>query len=132
MSSILLVELVDIPLLNSIARLTNDFGVIRYVRYLDDGLLELRNSSAADIAKQQLEAITRVHPFLRFDIRFGNERIEYLDLDIYRGANYHRTAQWQTRTYEKDLALHLYTPFSSWHPWHQRRALVLGELSRHA
>eukprot|EP01052_Picozoa_sp_SAG31_P001875 SAG31_NODE_63_length_28659_cov_23.074685_10_plen_118_part_00 len=55
----------------------------------------------------------------------------FLDLCIYKGDRWSTDRRLDSRCYQKPMDRYLYTPFSSEHPKHCHKGIVLGELRRY-
>ncbi len=61
-------------------------------------------------------------------VHYSHSEIDFLDLTIYKNSIYNRL---ETRTFQKPANLYQYLHFSSNHPRHLFKAIIIGELIRY-
>jgi len=98
-----------------------------YRRLIDDLAFRCIDMNTALAARSWLE---RCHPSLKFVFTLATDSFDFLDLHVQRAPGFASHGKYFTRLYEKPISKFLYTPFNSFHPLHNKSALVIGELTR--
>ena len=57
--------------------------------------------------------------------------MDFLDIRLFKGEDFLRTNKLSTSCYQKELNRYQYLPHSSWHPQHQKKVFIIGELRRY-
>ena len=68
---------------------------------------------------------------LRFTCTVSKSSVNFLDLTIYKGPDFHQTHRLDLKTFQKPQDLYQYLDFTSAHPQHVYRSIVLGECARY-
>jgi hypothetical protein len=97
-----------------------------YVRYLDD-IFAVFNSNAEKIIGQ----LNKMHPNIKLDYVLSDSSVDFLDLHIFKGAQFQSLSLLDTTVHQKQLNSYLYIPFKSWHPAHCKGGFVMTELQRY-
>jgi hypothetical protein len=105
------------------AALSSD--LILYRRLIDDILLILRREPA-DLKTRLCNINTNITVNPECDSR----RAVFLDLQIYKGERFRTTGTLDLKTHHKPTSLFLYPPYRSFHPSHNKTAIVITELIR--
>lgn len=110
-------------------RIFKDFvsSVIINRRYIDDGLVILRNREAADLLMQRLNTCSN----LRMTWDISEKKAVYLDLEIYKGRRFFFHNLVDVKVYTKPISKFLYLHGKSNHPTHTFTGVVKGELIRY-
>ena len=78
-----------------------------------------------------LSALNSHHPNLRFTCTVSKSSVNFLDLTVYKGPDFHQTHRLDLKTFQKPQNLYQYLDFTSAHPQHVYRSIVLGECARY-
>lgn len=110
-------------------RIFKDFvsSVIINRRYIDDGLVILRNQEAAEQLMQRLNTCSN----LRMTWDISDKKAVYLDLEIYKGRRFFFHNIVDIRVYTKPISKFLYLHGKSNHPTHTFTGVVKGEMIRY-
>lgn len=109
-------------------RLIDELGehaVLLYRRLIDDIFIVLRNP-----IPNLHRIMCSINSNITVTPEISTERIAFLDLNIYKGERFRSTGILDLSTHTKNTALFLYPPFRSFHPAHNKTALVMTELIR--
>jgi hypothetical protein len=63
--------------------------------------------------------------------RLDGEALDMFDVHIFKGPTFDHTHLLSTSCHQKVQNKYQYLPWCSWHPLHQKKAFVTGELRRH-
>lgn len=74
--------------------------VLLYKRFIDDLKAIFRNMADAIHFMKQLSSM---HPAIQFDVKMADDKIEFLDVDIFKGPNFARTGILSSRLFQKPL-----------------------------
>jgi hypothetical protein len=107
----------------------NQHGCIAF-RFIDDivGLIPL---SVEAIKTWWTSELQNVHPNLRFTVDTSPTHAVFLDLVVSKRPDFENSGHFQTKLYQKTLNAYLYIPFLSYHPLHQKKGWITGELKRY-
>jgi hypothetical protein len=98
------------------------------VRYIDDIFIIWPERSTLN---QFLTELNQYHPNIKFTHNISDSCVDYLDLTIYKGPDFHTSNQLDLKTYQKPQNLYQYLEFTSAHPKNVYCSIVLGECNRH-
>ena len=101
-------------------------GILFYGRYIDD-IFMITNDNHELI----LDNLSKMHGKIKLNIETNNNRVSFLDLNIFKGENFYSNATLDTSIFSKPVNKFLYLPFSSYHPIHCMSATIKGELIRY-
>ena len=76
--------------------------------------------------------LNNFHPNIKFTITTSVNKIDFLDLTIYKGHNFSVTKLLDTKTFQKPNSLYQYLYFDSFHPKTTFKAIIIGECIRYA
>lgn len=110
-------------------RLINRLGdetVLLYRRLIDDIFMIVRQP----IPDNLREIMCSINRSITVTPEISEERVNFLDLNIYKGGRFRSTGILDLCTHTKKTALFLYPPFASFHPAHNKTALIMTELIR--
>ena len=107
---------------------TQETQPLLLTRYIDDIFIIWPNEHTLNTF---LQALNNYHPHLRFTHVTSNSSVNFLDLTIYKGPDFHLTHQLDLRTFQKPQNLYQYLDYTSAHPKHIYRSIVLGECVRY-
>ena len=93
-------------------------------RYIDDILCIWPGT------RSELDRLNKAHRTLRFTWSISDERIEFLDLNIFKGGRFNATQLLDLSTHFKSTNTFQYLHFSSSHPRSVFKGLVKGEAIR--
>jgi len=106
-----------------------DPNIVFYRRYRDDLLLMYRGSN---VELQDLQTrMNDAHPTLKFTFEISDNLVTYLDLQIYKGENFHESGRLDHRINTKATETHQFLSPTSAHCPSVFSALVLGETIRY-
>ena len=94
-------------------------------RYIDDIFIIWPNEDTLD---QFILALNSYHPNLNYTHVSSKSSINFLDITIYKGPNFSFSHKLDIKTYQKPQNLYQYIEFSSAHPKHVFKSLVVGEM----
>ena len=97
-------------------------------RYIDDIFIIWPNENTLD---QFILSLNSYHPNLKYTHVSSKLSVNFLDLTIYKGPNFSSSHKLDVTTYQKPQNLYQYLDFSSAHPKHVFKSLVLGECIRY-
>ena len=99
------------------------------LRYIDDiFILWPKNQNL----KIFLESLNNFHPNIKFTSEFSPDRINFLDITIYRNEDLSSTTSpFSIKTYQKPSNLYQYLHFSSEHPKTTFKGIIIGECIRY-
>ena len=97
-------------------------------RYIDDIFIIWPNS---ETLPDFITALNNFHPKLRFTHEQSPNSINFLDITIYKGPNFQTTQLLDLKTYQKPQNLYQYIEYTSEHPEHIYRSIILGECTRY-
>jgi hypothetical protein len=89
-------------------------------------------ASAASEITSFFAAFTAIAPKIHFNPETSDERAEFLDLYIFKGARFNLSALLDIKVHQKALNRYLYIPYSSYHPSSLKRSFIKTELIRYA
>ena len=98
------------------------------VRYIDDIFMIWPNEHTLN---QFLLALNNYHQNLKFTHTSSKSSINFLDLTIYKGPDFHITNQLDLRTFQKPQNLYQYLEYTSAHPKSIYQSIILGECTRY-
>ena len=78
-----------------------------------------------------LRDLNSFHPSLHFTFKHSSSTIDFLDLTIYKGDQFHFSNILDTKTFQKPLNLFQYLHFNSEHPIATFKAIIKGECVRY-
>lgn len=97
-------------------------------RYIDDIFIVWTNTRSSLLSF--LNDLNQFHPNIKFTYCIDDKSVTYLDLDIYKGDQFHHTGKFDYKTHFKSTNKFQYLHFDSAHPNHAKKGLVKGELTR--
>lgn len=97
-------------------------------RYIDDIFAVF---ASEEDALQFINCFNNILPSIRCTFHIDAIRGEFLDCEIYKGANFPQTGKLQTRLYQKPQNKYLYLPPSSFHSANVFKAFITAELKRY-
>lgn len=100
--------------------------IIYQRRYIDDGLILLRNGKNIQALLDQLKSTSG----LSFTHEESTSQAIFLDLRIYKGERFRRSRILDTEVYTKPISKFLYLHGKSNHPRHVFTGIVKGEMIR--
>lgn len=98
-----------------------------YRRFLDDIFAFISCERAGEF-QSRLNSMT---PKLRFEFSSDPHEAAFLDLQVYKGERFARSAVFDLRVHQKKMNLYLYIPFGSFHTAAAKRAFIQTELMRY-
>ncbi|XP_072021492.1 uncharacterized protein [Amphiura filiformis] len=99
-----------------------------FYRYLDD--IILISSGTRDDLDQNIKDLNLLHPDLKFTADISESGINFLDLHIYKGKNFHETGKLDTKVFTKPCDTFQYIQPSSSHPPATFKGFIHGEFLR--
>ena len=94
-------------------------------RYIDD--IFLLWTGNLDELNTFLTELNSFHSSLRFTYKYSPLSIDFLDLTIFKGRNFHLTNILDTKTFQKPRNLYQYLHFTSEHPISTFKSIIKGE-----
>jgi len=113
-----------------VEELLGNQSLLHYIRYVDDTLFIFKHTSMQNL-QEIAHRFNSLHKNIFFNFEFNETSVNFLDVTIFKGPRFIKTGIFDTRTYQKAMNLHLYVPFTSFQPVHQKIGLVKTELIRH-
>ena len=98
-------------------------------RYRDDCFFIYKNGSLAEIA-EFFEHANSKHQLLKFTYEASNEKLQFLDLLMFKGPMYETRKVLDITTFHKKTENYQYLERSSCHPSHTFKGLIKGEMLR--
>jgi hypothetical protein len=100
-----------------------------FKRFIDD-ILGIMDGTVEDVKYfitifNKYVASIEVQP-----IKIGNE-VDFLDVVIFKGKEFYKTHMLSTKTFQKEGNAYEYIPFTSNHPSHVHKNLIISELNRY-
>ena len=78
-----------------------------------------------------INSLNNYHQNIKFTVNYSNTSVNFLDLTVYKGDLFNRTNKLDVKTYEKNGNLYQYVHFTSNHPKHNLRGIIIGEATRY-
>ena len=101
---------------------------IFYCRFLDN-IFMIWHHSHSDL-EEFLSIADTIHPKITLDTTTSPTHINFLDITIYKGANFNATGLLDTKLYVKPTNPQNYLHYSSYHPPHTFNGIYKGQLIR--
>ena len=98
-------------------------------RYIDDIFIIWTDTT--DTLMSFLNYLNHFHPSLTFTHEYSTASINFLDLTIYKGFNFHITNTLEIKKFQKPLNLHQYLHYSSAHQDQVYKSIIRGECIRY-
>ena len=108
--------------------LENATNIICFYRYIDD--IILISSGTRELLEKQITMLNNLHPDLKFTADISDSTIDFLDITIYKGTNFHTTGKLSTKIYTKLCDTFQYLSPKSFHTESVFRAFIYGEFLR--
>jgi hypothetical protein len=105
-------------------------NILCFFRYLDD--IILISTDNRDDLNQNIDLLNDLHPDLKFTAEISNSGINFLDIHIYKGKNFHETGKLDTKIFTKPCDTFQYIQPSSTHPPATFKGFIHGEFLRFA
>ena len=102
--------------------------ILLFVRYIDDILLIVKHYAPLS---EIIGAFNSLHPKIKLNFVMDHDRIEFLDLVIFKGPRFYRKGILDIEVHQKITNGYLYIPFTSFHPVSVKKAFIRGELIRY-
>jgi hypothetical protein len=103
--------------------------MLYFKRYIDDAFEIWRDS------REELEAFLKTYgtyyPSIRITQVVSKEAVDILNVHIFKGPTFGHTHRLSISCHQKVQNKYQYLPWYSWHPLHQKKAFVTGELRRY-
>jgi len=115
---------------NLVNQLKMEKILLYYKRYIDDTLFVFANIDEPSL-KVIKHRFNRLNSNIVFNFELSRTSVSFLDLFIFKGNRFHDQGIFDIRTHKKQMNLHLYVPFTSFQPIHQKLGLVKTELIRY-
>ena len=103
--------------------------IILHKRYIDDGVV-IWGGERPDL-EAWIAAFNNLIPSINLSWEMSDTSFTLLDITFSKGERWTRDGVLDTCVYQKPLNKYLYIPWSSAHPSHCMRGLILGELRRY-
>ena len=100
-----------------------------YKRFIDDLFFVWRGT--LETLNNFLEELNNVGPMIKLTWVISEKSVDFLDLHIFKDFSFQRTGKLSFSTYQKAFNKYLYIPFKSFHPAHNKKAFIRGELIRY-
>ena len=100
------------------------------VRYIDDIFIVWTDTT--ETLTSFLHNLNNFHPNLQYTHEQSTTNVNYLDLTIFKGPNFHYTNRLDSKTYQKPLNLYQYLHFTSAHQPQVFKSIIRGECIRYA
>lgn len=104
----------------------NHSSILFNSRYIDDGLLIVKNRDDASYIANRLNSVSN----LNITWEITDNKAIYLDIMIYRGPRWRKNGIIDITTYFKPTNKLLYLPYNSSHPSHMKHGVAKGESIR--
>ena len=98
-------------------------------RFIDDGFMLWSGGHATALA--MFAALNALDPNIQLTFEISALSAIFLDLVIFKGSHYQRLGFLDTKTYQKPVNRHLFTPFNTEAPRHCKLSIVHTELRRY-
>jgi hypothetical protein len=105
-------------------------NILCFYRFLDDILLI--STDNRDDLNQNIISLNNLHPDLKFTAEISDIGINFLDIHIYKGKNFHETGKLDTKIFTKPCDTFQYIQPSSTHPPATFKGFIHGEFLRFA
>ena len=104
--------------------------LIFYKRYIDDefGLWTGTQDSLLHYLKSYAP---RLQQHIRITTCISTTGVDFLDIRLFKGEDFLHLNKLSSNCSQKELNRYQYLPHSSWHPQHQKKAFIIGELQRY-
>ena len=99
-----------------------------YKRYIDDILIITDDTE--DHLTNFIRELNEFHPTIKFTAEYHQERITFLDVDIYKGPNFNQTQCLDFETHIKATNPRLHVHALSHHPDSVKKGIIIGEVKR--
>ena len=100
-------------------------------RYIDDGFIIVKGGSKMEVCKKMLRAINSAHKDINITTSISTISCVFLDIYIYKGERYEKSARLDTRVYFKPTNKFLWLNSDSSHPRSLLQGVIKGELIRY-
>ena len=100
-----------------------------YKRYIDD-ILMLWPHSINDLMNF-ITALNNYHPLIKFTFEHSHEQITFLDVNVFKGPNFHITNKLDVATHIKPTNKQAYLHAKSYHPPGTSKGIIIGEMKRY-
>ena len=98
-------------------------------RYIDDIFLIWPNQYNLETF---ITSLNNFHPNIKFTVTSSRNKINFLDLTIYKGHNFTSTNTLDVKTFQKPNSLYQYLHYDSFHPKTTFKGTIIGECIRYA
>ena len=78
-----------------------------------------------------INSLNNYHQNIKFTVNYSNTSVIFLDLTVYKGDLFNGTNKLDVKTYEKNGNLSQYVHFTSNHPKHNLRGIIIGEATKY-
>ena len=97
-------------------------------RYIDDIFIVWQHGENSLISF--LSELNISHPKLKYKYSHSSQQVAFLDMTIYKGPLFHKTRKLDTKTFQKQQNLYQYLHYTSNHPKHIFKSIIIGECTR--
>jgi hypothetical protein len=101
---------------------------VLFKRFIDDGFVMWRGS---ELELRSFLSQIYEGSGLQLTITISGERVIFLDMEIFRSADFLTLRKFDVRCYQKPMNAYLYLPYRSEHPVHVWESFIVGELIRY-
>ncbi len=113
-----------------VIKLKEEKILLYYKRYIDDTLFVFSHQDSQTINRITLK-FNQLNANIVFNFELSSTNVTFLDLHIFKGKRFAAQGIFDIRTHKKQMNLHLYVPFTSFQPIHQKLGLIKTELVRY-
>ena len=98
-------------------------------RFIDD-MFGIMKGTYEDL-KYFVDIFNRYVPSINLNIIKWGTSVDFMDLEIFKDSSFYETGKFCMKTHQKSQSIFDYIPFSSNHPKHTFKNLVVNELNRY-
>lgn len=99
-----------------------------WLRYIDDIILIWEHDRRS--LNTFIQQLNTLHPTIKFTADINNTSLPYLDIKLHKGSRFRTTGILDIAPYSKPCHTHTYLHYSSCHPRHTFKGIVIGEAKR--
>ena len=100
-----------------------------YKRYIDD-IFMLWPHSITDLMNF-ITNLNNYHPLIKFTFEHSHKQITFLDVNVFKGPNFHNTNKLDVKTHIKPTNKQAYVHAKSCHPPGTSKGIIIGEMKRY-
>lgn len=104
--------------------------MLYYRRYIDDAFGIW--TGPEDLLREWITRYGTWVDTIKITHTISHTTADMLDITFYKDEDFEYTHRLSTRCHQKIQNKYQYLPWSSWHPYHQKKAFLVGELRRYA